>query len=55
LRINDRLIIMVSIEAAFPTVDDPMDTLVSLRVFCTIAELKSFTPAADRFRLPSSP
>jgi DNA-binding transcriptional LysR family regulator len=25
-----------------------MDTLISLRVFCTVAELKSFTAAADR-------
>lgn len=28
-----------------------MDTLVSLRVFCTVAELKSFTAAADRLGL----
>src|SRR4029077_19716581 len=25
-----------------------MDTLVSIRVFCTVAELKSFTAAAER-------
>src|SRR2546421_11234606 len=28
-----------------------MDTLLSLRVFCTVAELKSFTAAADRLNL----
>lgn len=28
-----------------------MDTLVSLRLFCTVAELKSFTAAADRLGL----
>jgi DNA-binding transcriptional LysR family regulator len=28
-----------------------MDTLMSLRVFCTVAELKSFTAAADRLNL----
>ena len=28
-----------------------MDTLTSLRVFCTVAELKSFTAAADRLGL----
>src|SRR5271165_2738183 len=28
-----------------------MDTLTSLRVFCTVAELKSFSAAADRLSL----
>jgi DNA-binding transcriptional LysR family regulator len=27
---------------------NPMDTLMSIRVFCTVAELKSFTAAAER-------
>ena len=31
-----------------------MDTLVSLRVFCTVAELKSFTAAADRLGLSAA-
>src|SRR6516225_11290541 len=28
-----------------------MDTLASLRVFCTVAELKSFTAAAERLAI----
>src|SRR5690242_5657793 len=31
-----------------------MDTLVSLRVFCSVAELKSFTAAAERLGLSAA-
>ena len=31
-----------------------MDTLVSIRVFCTVAELKSFTAAAERRGISSA-
>jgi DNA-binding transcriptional LysR family regulator len=31
-----------------------MDTLVSLRVFCTVAEMKSFTAAADRLGMSAA-
>ncbi|ESY90424.1 hypothetical protein X741_27120 [Mesorhizobium sp. LNHC229A00] len=33
-----------------------MDTLTSMRVFCTVADLKSFTAAADRLGIsPAMP
>jgi DNA-binding transcriptional LysR family regulator len=35
----------------FLDVDDLMDTLVSMRVFCLVAELKSFAAAAARLRI----
>jgi hypothetical protein len=35
----------------FTTVDDLMDTLLSMRVFCLVAELKSFSATADRLGL----
>jgi DNA-binding transcriptional LysR family regulator len=33
---------------------DRMDTLLSMRIFCTVAELRSFTAAADRFNMAHS-
>jgi DNA-binding transcriptional LysR family regulator len=38
----------------FPNVDDLMDTLVSMRVFCLVAELKSFAAAAARLRISAA-
>jgi DNA-binding transcriptional LysR family regulator len=38
----------------FPDVDDLMDTLVSMRVFCLVAELKSFAAAAARLRISAA-
>lgn len=35
----------------FLGVDDSMDSLVSMRVFCLVAELKSFATAAQRLRI----
>jgi DNA-binding transcriptional LysR family regulator len=38
----------------FLDVDDLMDTLVSMRVFCLVAELKSFAAAAARLRISAA-
>jgi DNA-binding transcriptional LysR family regulator len=38
----------------FPDVDDLMDTLASMRVFCLVAELKSFAAAAARLRISAA-
>lgn len=38
----------------FSDVDDLMDTLISMRVFCLVAELKSFAAAAARLRISAA-
>jgi DNA-binding transcriptional LysR family regulator len=38
----------------FLDVDDLMDTLISMRVFCLVAELKSFAAAAARLRISAA-
>jgi DNA-binding transcriptional LysR family regulator len=38
----------------FLNVDDLMDTLISMRVFCLVAELKSFAAAAARLRISAA-